>query len=185
MSVTSWCVRAGSAAVVTLASAACHYSLAPAAALPIAEQLARDAFGAWAEIRYTSATSGPARVTGELIAVTNDTVFVLSGVSLATIPAADIQSAQIETFYQPLQGLYAWAGMGVVTTLSHGYFLVLSTPVWLITGTAGIAWASRAPYFGTADPAIVARFARFPQGIPVGLDRRALLPRPELMPQGR
>ncbi len=64
-----------------------------------------------------------------------------------------------------------WTALGVVSTISNGLLLIFTAPAWIITGTVAGSSESYAPQ-GNVPPlrwAELARFARFPQGMPPGL----------------
>lgn len=59
-----------------------------------------------------------------------------------------------------------------MSTLSHGFGLALTGPVWLLSGTLAARADSRAPLITVNSPArwVQAQaYARFPGGLPEGL----------------
>lgn len=128
-------------------------------------------------MEYT-AGFGEARAEGELIAVGTDTVFLLSAEGLIAIPMRAITRATLTAYDAQWGGLAAWSTFGTVSTLSHGYGLIVSAPVWILTGSIATASASRAPRRQYRSGAEVWRefrkFARFPQGLPPGVPRTSL-----------
>ena len=72
------------------------------------------------------------------------------------------------------------AVLGTLSTVSHGFFLVFSAPVWIITST--VIWNNQTKTaverypddfeWITLDAMRV--YARFPQGLPENLDRTKL-----------
>lgn len=63
------------------------------------------------------------------------------------------------------RSMLAWMGAGLISTLSHGWFLVFSAPVWAITGgiSTGVSWS---PGHLIASCPDAEQYARFPAGIP-------------------
>lgn len=161
------------------ASAACFRSTAPRGWLPRADSLATDAFGAWA--RVDTAAFGPsAPVEGELIALDDDSLHVLGmDGTLRSLSITQLRSITLTTFRQNLGELKTWAGLGFLSTVSHGFYLILTGPVWALAGTVATSYASTTPRLtGNDGTAELRKFARFPQGIPPTLDRGTLQPRP-------
>ena len=156
--------------------AACFRSTAPPGWLSTPEQSQREAWGAWTEVR-TRSGGERALVMGELIAADRDSVFVLTATALVSLPIAEIEQATLTTYDARWDKLALWTVLGTLSTASHGMALVLSAPAWIAGGTAATASASRGPRVRSTDGTVLARFARFPQGMPPGLDRSTLRPR--------
>jgi hypothetical protein len=168
--------------------AACVSNPAPSGWLPLAQEVAREAYGGWIAVDtaheagrgwYAAGDSGSgAGVEGELIAVDPDTVFVLSGTGLLTVPKRTVRQATLFAFDAQWGGLALWSVLGALSTVSNGYFLVLTAPIWIIAGTSATASRSRAPMVELAQEGDrwekLRLYARFPQGMPMGIDRSAL-----------
>jgi hypothetical protein len=146
---------------------------APAGWLPRADDLGRSGRGAWITIR--DAGTGKSTTAGELIAIADDRVYVLAQEGLRIVPAADVRSAVVAVYASGADGL---VGTSFIT-LTHGSWQILTTPLWW-----GLVHdASRAPLLKHPPLPLegLGRFARFPHGLPPGLDPRSLgtLARPE------
>jgi hypothetical protein len=184
----------GAVGCVLLVSAICscaHRSYAPAGWLPSAETAPSDRFGAWAHLRYRDLDERTASVNGELIAVDKDTIYVLpaSG-ALVPVPRALVLLAQAE-FYDSIESQASgWAVGGALSTLTHGYYLIITMPAWLVTGAAvdspaihavarlrdeGVFHDQKREFGSLAE---LVRFTRFPGGLPAGIDRSHLARRP-------
>jgi hypothetical protein len=141
---------------------------APSGWLPSADEVGRSGRGAWITIR----DAGPRKTTtaGELIAIADDRVHVLTVGGLRTVPAAEIHSAVVALY---ASGADAQVGASFLT-LSHGYWQIFTTPLWwgLVHDT------SRAPLVKHPPLPLdgLARFARFPAGLPPGLEPGSLGP---------
>ena len=79
-------------------------------------------------------------------------------------------------YYDPGTEITTGAFLGPFVTLSNGWFLIFTAPMWILGGP--IAASSRAfdpivdyPKKPLAD---FAKYARFPQGIPPDLDRASV-----------
>jgi hypothetical protein len=142
---------------------ACAVNPAPRGWLPRAEELPQETRGAWIAVRGKNLL-----VEGELIAVSEERVQVLTRFRLEDVPLAQVRGATVALYDPPNV-----AG-GALIVLTHGYWAVFTLPLWL--GLA--AGASREPLLevsGAELPA-VARYARFPQGLPPGVGAAGLGP---------
>jgi hypothetical protein len=115
---------------------------------------------------------------GELIAIDRDTIHVYAAGRLMSLPRASARSVTLTAFRINYESIAAWAALGTLSTASHGVGLILTAPIWMLAGTAAASNASVAPRIRSTDPDVLRRFARFPQGIPPGLDRTTLRAKP-------
>ena len=174
MSVTSarWTVVALSVcALVTVT--ACFQTSAPKGWLPTAEEAQRDAYGAWIKLEFSMGAERNT-VHGELIAAASDSVHVLTSDSLVVVSSASVTGGTLTAYDSQHGALRLWTILGGVSTLTHGFVLVLTAPVWAIAGSAATASASKAPRVESTDPSLLRMYARFPQGLPRELDVRSL-----------
>ncbi|MCA9601974.1 MAG: hypothetical protein R3A78_13355 [Polyangiales bacterium] len=128
---------------------------------------------------------------GELIAIGDDSIWV-RGVNAQTkeqnlfrIRIAEVLTARLARYTAHDEILYVWGFVGTLSSLTHGYFLVLSAPVWAGT-TVGIAEIrNRAAIADYPDLPLEAfrPYARFPQGIPEGVSVAQILGLPEVQVQ--
>ena len=165
------------AAVCALA-VACANNPAPSGWLPSAQEAPEEPYGAWVQLRKIDRTE----LGGEFIAIHGDTLFVLSERSgLVALHRGQMDQARL-AYYSSNWGLMAgWTTLGSLATISNGAFAVITLPMWLIGGTLATSLESRAPLEGVrrwTQWYELRKYARFPQGIPDGLDRRLLRPRP-------
>jgi hypothetical protein len=167
---------AASAAYLLLLCTACFYTTAPEGWLPTPDVAQRQAYGSWIKVDYAEA-GGSRTVEGELIAAAADSVYVLTTDSLVALATGVITSATLTAYDARLDAMTTWSALGGVSALSHGWFLVLSLPVWVIVGTTTSASVSKEPRVESVDGAVLRPYARFPQGLPPGLDRGALRPK--------
>ena len=134
------------------------------------EFVQRDGHGGWiiVEIR------GGAELSGELISVEPAGLQVLTlapRLGLAFVPKANIMSATLWPWETEHGSVLVWGGLGGLSTISHGAWLLLSFPIWVLTSTITASIESRAsqleyPGDGWDKFSI---WARFPQGLPAGL----------------
>lgn len=112
---------------------------------------------------------------GELIAVGQDSIFVIGHGGFAAVPIAFIKKGTLIA-YDPDAGAFAlWTVMGVASTASHGYGLLLTMPAWIIVGTATTAVETHVSKHRTKNVWWgMRKFARFPHGLPPSVDRSTL-----------
>lgn len=167
------------AVMIAAATTGCFRSTAPRGWLPRPEEAALQAFGSWIVVEDPSRVPAMS-IEGELIAVDADTIHVLPAGRLISVPRPARCCVTLTAFHMDYAPLALWAGAGVLSTVSHGFGLILTAPIWAIIGTSAAASASHAPRIRSSDPAALRPFARFPNGLPPGLDRATL--RPKLWP---
>lgn len=153
----------------------CAHSPAPREWLPKADASVTDAFGGWLTAEIGSGRQAT-RVEGELIAVGTDTVLVLAGDQLLGLAKGAITKATLAGYDIEAGKLAQWTAAGSLSTLSHGIGLIISLPIWLIAGGISTSSAARAPVleYPKRSWAEIAEYARFPQGLPAGVDHSTL-----------
>ena len=159
---------------IALACIACASNTAPKGWLPRPIEAQAAAYGGWIELTY--AESEERHTDGELIAVSAESVWVLSGSQGLVIPTAAVRKGKLTAYAAQKGGLAAWMLLGTLSTLSNGGFLILTAPMWMIGGSLAVGGESRAPERKSPPLSWVelAPFARFPQGIPEGIALTAL-----------
>lgn len=150
----------------------CASSTAPKGWLPEAPEAATFPYGAWVRLQQEDDDGHKSIVEGELIAVRDDSIIVLSDGRWTEIGKERVRRVKAD-FYRPtLWPLTTWSGIGTVSTLSHGIGLIISAPLWIIVGVAATANTSHEPE--TVYPGVpwgsLRPYARFPQGVPDGLE---------------
>jgi hypothetical protein len=172
---------ARSAWVVVLAAwclSGCASSTAPKGWLPKAVEAQSAAHGGWLSLKVKDGSRGTVHE-GELLAIQADSIFILEHGACFGLPTGQVSEAKLMGYDANKGPLAAWTLFGTLSTASHGAFLIISAPVWVIAGTGATASQSRAPQT-IVTPATweTARaYARFPQGLPEGLDRSSLRPK--------
>jgi len=146
----------------------CATTNAPTHWLSEPDQTALDAYGGWIDVRCRNS-----RIAGELIAISEDTVFVADS-TLHAVVSTDILSARLAIYHASSMGGYVF--LGVLSTLSNGGFLIFTAPMWLIGGSTAASSRSHDPIIDYPDKTLdeFTRFARYPQGLPSSLDRGAV-----------
>jgi hypothetical protein len=134
----------------------------PESRRPLAE-VGRSPFGAWASVDLVAPGEPP--VAGEVIAADAESLYLGAPHVLLRVPHRCARRATLEAFEPDRTLVAVWAIAGTLSTLSHGGFLVLSAPVWVITGAVALhsyGRAGRPP----ADVPTLSAWSRFPQGMP-------------------
>ena len=157
----------------------CASNPAPDGWLAPAEAAQTEAYGGWITVWWTKPAGG-GQISGELIAVSPDTIFVAVNSGLSSLARSEIQRARLVAYDARGSMVNLWMGLGTASTLSHGVVSVVSLPVWLLAGGAltrsvGQAAQRQAP---AAEFEALSPYARFPQGLPDAVDRVTLRPRP-------
>jgi hypothetical protein len=170
----------GGLPLISLAMA-CSVNPAPRGWLAPAQDAVSDPYGAWVNVELASVEK-ETPLGGELIAVALDSVFVLTpDAEFHAIAQADVTRARVAYYSSQHGQLAAWTTIGSVATLSHGFFLVFSFPIWAIGGSATTGGQSRAPLADVGENKHswddVAKYSRFPQGLPTEFDRKRLRPK--------
>ncbi len=155
------------AAVLALGCASAPTS--PPDWLPEADEAGTHEFGGWIEVKCEPKRGGLA-IHGELLAIDSARVYVLRGDGMRSVPLDSVREARLTWFHSHGEAVGGIAALATLATISHGYFLVFTAPIWMIFGSVAAhdqyhesvvktkpqAWAELRPY------------ARFPQGLPPG-----------------
>jgi hypothetical protein len=118
----------------------------------------------------------PTIVAGELLAVAPDTLWVLATGGPLAVARAGVTRATLAGWDAATHTLTVWTALGALSTISNGAFLVFTAPAWLIGGSLATGAQSRRPLV-RVPPATwedLRLYARFPAGLPPGLDPSAL-----------
>ena len=168
------------AVVFGLAVLACVSNPAPEDWLPAPQETPTWTYGGWIALELKPATPDPKAAApvraGELLAVTPDSVWLLSDVGAVAVAHVDVRLATLIGWYPDTDKMMIWTIVGTVSTLSNGAFLLLTAPAWLLGGSLATASQSRRPIVRTDNAAWseLRLYARFPQGLPPGLDLTTL-----------
>jgi hypothetical protein len=127
---------------------------------------------------------------GELLAVDETTLHLLDPRDgPVAIPTAWIVRSRLAVHSNAADGLAVWGVLGLASTASHGWYLLLTAPVlWLPVTIGGPIAESK---LGLVDCTAMEcqtlwRWARFPQGLPSGvsIDQLARPASPSPAPKG-
>ena len=170
-------VRVVMTLVVACLMSGCAGNPAPELWRPSAIQAQHVARGGWVVVEpgATGAESSDvSRVAGELIAIDAAAIHVLTAAGLRSVARSSPHRITVFGYGTPGSMMAVWAIGGGVSTLSHGGFLLFTAPMWVVAGT----WAglSESGAGNVHDEDRARAFARFPQGLPPGLDPQSLGP---------
>src|SRR5262249_15240626 len=138
-----------------------------------------EGYGGWIQVTSMEGDTG-LTTAGELLAISRDSVFVLADSTVVAVPLAWVTDATLESFDPQTRDAASWTAAGVGSTIPHGWGLIIPAPLWTLVGSTSTGALSHhgrmeRPRASWADMRV---FARFPQGLPPGLDPNKLEPRP-------
>jgi hypothetical protein len=144
----------------------CATVKAPSGSVPTRTEITTDAFGGWIS---ASLKSRQEAIQGEFIAVSTDSIYILTGNKAQGYALTSVDKARIVMFNTNTALYIFWTVGGSLATLSNGDFLVFTLPLTLVTGIVTTsAEAHRInfydyPQFTWEE---LKKYARFPQGLP-------------------
>lgn len=123
------------------------------------------------EVTLTLATSNSETqdLSGELLAVDRKRIWLMVDKQVVPNALSSVKEANLVVFPSTSAGwLGLWMGVGAVSTISHGFFLVLTVPMWLGSGIPSIVTSAlrndlRVPLHRLDE---LSQFARYPAGMP-------------------
>ncbi|HUI29999.1 MAG TPA: hypothetical protein VLX91_07270 [Candidatus Acidoferrales bacterium] len=152
----------------------CAVTKAPSGYLPDDTETQWEVYGGWITLDL-STKAKDSTVAGEFIAFQDSSVYVLTETKPVVVPCGKISHAALE-FHSNKSGIVGgWTALGTLSTISHGFFFILTAPLWLLTGIPATISESYSGKFNQTKPDLDwwsenKKYSRFPQGIPRGLD---------------
>ena len=166
--------------LILLVLLGCAVTTAPSGWLPTNSQTQRQAFGGWIQV-HCKLNSGPKQsIKGELIAIHADTLYVLMEQKFHAIAIPDITKARLVFYDSRAELMGTLATLGCISTLSHGFYLILTAPfLWMMGGGIFAYDQSRKPIIDYPQQSLddFKKYARFPMGLPEGFSRDKLKPK--------
>lgn len=112
-------------------------------------------------------------VEGELLAASADALCVRVDDESLCVPARELARVSLQVRPSEAGELVLWGLGGALTTISHGLFLVITAPGWIVVTTASAVSSSvgattHIEARNDLDLRILGPYARFPQGLPPG-----------------
>ncbi len=160
---------------VPLAFFSCAARYSPPGWLDSPEDVQTVAYGGWLHVKTTAKTE----ISGELIAIGRDSIFVANE-TLHAFALIDIESARLEAYGPDIALMGGWLVLGTLSSASNGWLCVFTGPMWILGGGTATILRSYEPILEYPDQELssLLPFARFPQGLPPGIDRRSLKMKP-------
>lgn len=156
--------------VPLLLGTACVSNPAPRGILPSPDEAGRMAAGGWIEIVRSDRLGEPS-LHGELLAVTDDTLYVATGGGGVAVPRSTVRGGRLFGYDAQVGAMAGAVALGTVSTISNGFFLIFTAPMWLIGGSIAARSQSMQPVRdASAPPSALRPWARFPAGLPPGFD---------------
>lgn len=160
----------------------CATRIAPRKWLPTAKEALRDTYGGWIVVVSEDSHGNMVKSAGEFIAYQEGTAYILTGTGPIVVPADEVISVSLAVYRNDTGKIILWTVGGTLSTISHGYYLIFTAPAWVLAGSiAGIIESKggvvviNEEYFSWDK---TKKFARFPQGLPDGIDLSELNPKP-------
>lgn len=120
-----------------------------------------------------------AGVEGELLAAEEQRLVVLGREGVIEVRRDAATTIVVDVLPRRTSAAVAVVVVGTLSTLSHGAFLLLSAPVWLIGGVASVGLTVGEERWRFLPQSEALRdYARFPQGLPLGWPQEGARPRP-------
>lgn len=163
----------------------CLHRRAPAGWQRTVSQAERSPYGSWVWVKL----DGGSQYGGELLAADAQRIYIAGGKIFATAaqhayfarnPAVislqlnTVESITIDIYRDNATGTVLWSLLGTASTITHGFGLLLSAPIWAATGiwasmSVANAGVERIDHPGGADAWRLRRYARYPEGLPAAL----------------
>lgn len=142
--------------------------------LPKSEDVGVNQFGAYISVDQKLTGS----VNGELISVGTDSLLVLEEKTNKCVYVVRSRITCYDLRYAKSINYAYVIPLGLLTTISHGYFAIITIPFNLIIGSAVAISSMNAFTYDQKDVSYedLRLFARFPQGIPSDVDCNKLIP---------
>jgi hypothetical protein len=164
----------------------CYSEDIPEAYLPLPGKVKTQVTGSWVSINYHSPQDSnySKKISGELIAVQTDSIYVLNELQLYSVDINSIDSARLYIFKNQT-GKYVLATVigltpNIIAAMANQMyeFLILAIP-WALTGTItslieGSGHNDKLEYPKKNSLEDFKNFARFPMGIPPDMERNEL-----------
>jgi hypothetical protein len=155
-----------------LAAACATRSPAPPSWQVPANEVDRSSHGAWANVTLR----GGGGLSGELLAVDDQALYVGLTPRLTRVPHQCVTRLQLAAFEIMAVDVSGLGAVGMLSTISHGFFLVFTVPIWVTTAGLSSYGHSRAGHlkFGLGEEPLprASAWSRFPAGMPTGyIDR--------------
>jgi len=160
---------------LSLLVVSCATTHAPRGWLASPSDMQTDAYGGWLELEYDSTSQAKTQLAGELIAISADSIFIANE-TFHAIAVSSVKSARLVAYKSNAEWMGGLVFLGMLSTISHGGFLILTAPMWIIGGSSASGVRSFEPIvdYPKQEWSRFVPFARYPQGLPAGIDRNQI-----------
>ncbi|HMP99242.1 MAG TPA: hypothetical protein PKC24_05625 [Cyclobacteriaceae bacterium] len=141
--------------------------------LPTSNNIGVNEYGSHIKINQKSGE----RISGELIAINENEIIVLTGSVERVCKQLDVSSVDRFKILYARPKNYGWTiPLFTIFTITHGWFLALTAPVNLIATSTVTTSGQNAFTYNHKNMTLdkVRMFARFPQGLPEGVDMASI-----------
>ncbi len=175
----------------------CASTTAPNGWLPYPEETTYDSRGCWIDLRFNDGKgvgnslismlnndNGNIRISGELIAIHEDSCFILvyeydQKTTLTSVFNQDIVAAKIGKYDYDDDKVTMHALYGTGSAVTHGWYGILSAPIWIISGILAnrkFSNSSIIKYHSRSNDSWtdLRIYSRFPGGVPKSLNRKKI-----------
>jgi hypothetical protein len=156
--------------ILSLLAVGCAARYSPRGYLEEPRKTQKDTFGGW--VRLKIAEKDIRTISGELIALSSDSIFVANE-TFHALALSNIKSARLEAYNSQAGHMGALVGLGTLLTVSNGIGLLFTAPMWILGGGTATIFQSYEPIIEYPEQELdrLQPFARYPQGLPPGIDR--------------
>ena len=154
--------------LLTLFIFSCASTNAPRGWLASPTEMQTETYGGWLQLNIKT----QAQLVGELIAISKDSIYIVNE-SFYAIAQSDIKSARMVIYESNSVDMGGLVALGTLSTISNGFYLILTAPMWIIGGSIASGKRSFEPIvdYPKQELSHFTPYARFPQGLPKGIDR--------------
>jgi hypothetical protein len=172
--------REYAAVLVLFACGVCGCASAPPTPkdwLPDPSEVPSSPWGGWIEITLIK-PHDEVVIDGELLAIENQSVYVLRGDAIRSVPIDSVGEARVVYYDSHAGEIAAGTVIGTVATISNGALLILTAPMWIVGGSVATNARAGEPILEASDDGWdgIVPYARFPQGLPPDFVPRAAPP---------
>ena len=144
-----------------------------------------EGFGGWITVTTAPARKQPA-VEGELISVSPDALVVLTNSGPVEVQKTAVARAVVDGYEQDTHAVRrAWLIVSLAS-ISDGGLFAIPAGLWAVAGSTALreAWSYARVVYPGQPWEMISKYARFPQGLPAGLDTHRLQQKPYTPPAG-
>lgn len=171
--------------VLSFLYAGCSRTFAPSGWLPATDEYQVNVYGGWMTLvvlgNSTEEQEEYFEYKGEFLSSDSDNVYLLAD-SVYIVNKANIRSAILELTQKNTEAYAGWGAAFLLTPVINGRYSLFTGPLGIISGAAAASGEAARDRYASEHPdnmywSIVQKFARFPQGLPEGIDLNKVKPK--------